>query len=213
MLNPDEQKFFKSDNTTVIPNPIHIPDSQSKLDKRKVLAAGRIAPVKGFERLIKAWTLVVMNHPDWELHIYGDEYLNTRIELDKQIKELGIESNIQFKGVVNNMTEIMLDYSLYLMTSHTECFPMVLLESLSVGLPIVAFDVPTGPRNIITNNEDGILIENNNIQEFATAVSGLIENNEKIKLMGLNAKINSYRFQNENVMKTWSELFNKLIKQ
>lgn len=210
VLNPDEQRFFKSDNTFVIPNPIEIPKRQATLGNKKVLAAGRIAPVKGFERLIDIWAVVVAEHPKWELHIYGDDYLNTKSKLEKQIKDLNIEKNILFKGLTSKMTETMLDYSIYLMTSHTECFPMVLLESLSVGLPIVAFDVPTGPRNIIVNKQNGLLVENNDKLNFVIAVNSLIIDEEKRKIMGSNAKSTSLRFANSNVMKKWSRLFYNL---
>ena len=212
VLNPDEQMFFKSANTFVIPNPIDIPNLRAELNRKQVLAAGRIAPVKGFERLLEIWSLVLKEHPDWDLHIYGEPFLDTQIKLEAQIKQLGIEENVSFKGSTNSMTDVMMHYSLYLMTSHTECLPMVLLESLSVGLPIVAFDVPTGPRNIVTNNNDGILIENNDIDGFAKSVNYLISDDRKRKRMGIAAKENSLIFANINIMTKWSELFYKLNK-
>ena len=211
VLNPDEQKFFHSNNTAVIPNPIHISNLKAALDKKQVLAAGRISPVKGFERLIDVWAIVAKTYPDWELHIYGEEYLNTREILDLQIQKHGISKNIKFKGVTTDMRKTMLDYSLYLMTSHTECFPMVLLESLSVGLPIISFDVPTGPRNIITHGKDGILIQNNDISAFAETIKDLIQQASKLKEMGNKGKDSSYRFDNKVVMQQWKELFIRLL--
>jgi glycosyltransferase involved in cell wall biosynthesis len=210
VLNKDEQMFFKSSNTIVIPNPISIPTFQSKLDKKKVLAAGRISPVKGFDRLMEIWALVLTDYPAWELHIYGEDYLDTQSKLEEQIVKLGIEKNVSFRGVTKNITDTMLDYSLYLMTSYTESFSMVIVESLSIGLPVVAFDVPTGPRNLITNNVDGVLVENNDIESYSRIVSNLILDTSKRKIMGLEAKKNSLYFENANIMTKWSELLNKL---
>jgi glycosyltransferase involved in cell wall biosynthesis len=212
VLNKDEQSFFKSANTFIIPNPISIPAFQAKLDKKQVLAAGRIAPVKGFERLIEAWSLVLNDHPDWELHIYGEDYLNTQSKLEEQVAKLGIEKNISFKGVTENMTDTMLDYSLYMMTSHTESFSMVIVEALSVGLPTVAFDVPTGPRNLIENNVNGILVDDNNIESYSKIVSHLILDTSKRKTMGIEARESSFHFLNKNIMVKWHELFHKLKK-
>jgi glycosyltransferase involved in cell wall biosynthesis len=130
VLNPDEQKYFESKNTSVIPNAIQMSIEQAKLKKKQLIAVGRIAPVKGFERLIAAWALLAPKHTEWSLHIYGEDYLDTRALLEKQIKDLQIQESVVFKGATSNMTKTMLEYSMYLMTSHTECFPMVLLESL-----------------------------------------------------------------------------------
>lgn len=211
VLNKDEQLFFKTTNTVVIPNPISIPNYQSKLDNKQVLAAGRIAPVKGFDRLIKIWQKVVEENPNWELHIYGEDYLNTQSKLEEQIKKRGLEKNIVFKGVSSNMTKTMLNYSLYLMTSYSESFSMVIIESFSVGVPVIAFNVPTGPRNLISNNIDGALIEDDNIEEYSENVNNLIKDKDKRIKMGVEAKKNSLNFANENIMARWSKLFNKLL--
>ncbi|MEC4050884.1 glycosyltransferase family 4 protein [Flavobacterium sp. SUN046] len=210
LLNPDEKAFYYSQNCVVIPNPIAVTDGvEASLSSNKVLAAGRIAPVKGFEQLIEAWRLVVDKHPSWELHIFGDDYLNTQEKLQSQIIQSNLEKNVFFMGTTDQMSLTMLDYSLYLMTSHTECFPMVLLESLSVGLPIVSFDCPTGPRNIITNHVDGVLVANNNIGEFAQSVCCFIENKELRVNFGKHAKVNSLRFSTPLIMEKWQKLISK----
>ncbi|MGC4129835.1 MAG: glycosyltransferase family 4 protein [Bergeyella sp.] len=206
VLNEDEKRYVKSENAVVIPNPITIPDFSVSLENKQVLAAGRIAPVKGFDELIHIWKLITDEFPDWQLHIYGDDYLNTKSDLKKLIKELDLENVIQFKGSVPNLTETMKEYSLYAMTSETECFPMVLLESLSVGLPVVSYDCPNGPRNIISNGQDGILAEHKNREAFAEALRKLMKNNSERKEMGIRAKENANRFETEEVMKRWLNL-------
>lgn len=210
VLNVDEKTFFKSNNTYVIPNPIQLTDHKATVQHRKVIAAGRIAPVKGFERLIEIWAVIADKYPDWKLDIYGDDYLGTQEELQKQIDSLGLNQKIVFKGTVDNMTKVMCDYSVYLMTSHTECFPMVLLEALSVGLPIIAYDVPTGPRNIIIDAEDGFLIKNDEAKVFSEKLKQLLVSEKKRKNLGIHAKKNVNRFKTENVMREWLKLFNKI---
>ncbi|WP_339661504.1 glycosyltransferase family 4 protein [Croceibacter atlanticus] len=213
VLNPDERNFFKSKNTYVIPNAIQIPAKKAKLEKKQLIAAGRIAPVKGFERLIAAWALLAPKYTEWSLHIYGEDYLNTQESLINQVEYLQIQDSVVFKGSTSNMTKTMLEYSIYLMTSHTECFPMVLLESLSVGLPIIAFDVPSGPRNIVSHEKDGLLIENNNITAFANGIETLILEEEVRLKMGERAKLNSERFNINNIMKEWVKLFSTVNKK
>ncbi|MDY0090044.1 MAG: glycosyltransferase family 4 protein [Flavobacteriaceae bacterium] len=206
VLNPDEARYYSSDNVVVIPNPVEISNLQCDLKKKQVVAAGRISPVKAFDELIKAWKQVYEKHPDWQLHIYGENYLNTREQLQKLIEELGLSKVIRFKGSVPDMAQTMLDYSIYAMSSVTECFPMVLLEALSVGLPIVSYDCPNGPRNIITDKADGFLAQHQNPFDLADKIMMLIEDKELLLQMGESAKKNSVRFSTENIMQIWLHL-------
>ncbi len=208
ILNKDEQPFYRSKNTVVIPNPINLTTIKCDLIAPKAIAAGRIAPVKGFENIINAWAKVVIQKADWKLDIYGQGDENYLLTLKEKVKKLKMENHIFFKPATSNLLETMTNYSMYLMTSHTECFPMVLLESLSVGLPVISFDCPYGPRNIITHNEDGFLVENQNIDELARKVIELIENPNKIRTFGENAKKNSSKFSVQVVMQKWITVLN-----
>ena len=212
LLNKDEMPFYHSQNLIVIPNPITPIAMQATLQNKKAIAAGRIAPVKGFENLIDAWSKVSLSHPDWILEIYGQDYLDSQRKLQEQINRLGLRDKIIFAGTSNAMRETMSDYSMYLMTSQTECFPMVLLESLSIGLPIVSFDSPTGPRNIITSEEDGFLVEYNNNDALAQKIIFLMSDEQQRKEFGLKAKMNSRRFSPEIVMQQWKDLLLATIK-
>lgn len=207
VLNHDEQSFYLSENTVVIPNPIQENDFKAELNSTKAIAAGRIAPIKGFENLIEVWSLVVKKHPNWTIDIYGqgeEHYIN---KLQQKINERQLENHVFFKATTNDLQKTMLDYSMYVMTSHSECFPMVLLESMSVGLPVVSFDCPTGPRNIVGNNEDGLLAENQNVTDIANKVCFLIENENIKKQMGIRSKENVKRFYSKNIMSQWKQLF------
>jgi glycosyltransferase involved in cell wall biosynthesis len=206
VLNPDEAAFYKTTNSVVIPNPISIPIETAVLEKKQVIAAGRIAGVKGFDTLIEAWKIVHAAAPEWELHVYGEDYVGTQQTLEALINKNNLESCIQFKGSSTDMISTFSDYSVYAMSSVTECFPMVLLEALSVGLPIVSFDCPTGPRNIVTDEEDGLVAINQNATDLAKKILVLLQNPAKRKKFGQQAKNNSFKFSTAVVMQQWINL-------
>jgi glycosyltransferase involved in cell wall biosynthesis len=206
VLNKDEADYFSSKNVVIIPNSIEIPDMTAVLDKKQVIAAGRIAPVKGFDVLILAWKEVSYYYPEWQLHIYGQEYLETQKKLEQLVKKHELQEVIFFKGTVNDLAKEMCNYSIYVMSSVTECFPMVLLEAMSVGLPIVSFDCPHGPRNIISNAEDGVLLPPKSTKQLAKGLITLIENEQLRKQMGKNAKNNVSRFATKEIMQKWKQL-------
>lgn len=210
VLNEDEKEYQRTNNVVVIPNPIVVPNIQSDLNNKKVIAAGRIAPVKGFDQLIAAWKIINTKEPEWQLHIYGENYATTKENLQRQINENNLQEVVYFKDSVDNLPEKMLNYSIYAMSSVTECFPMVLLEALSVGMPTVSYDCPNGPRNIIQNNIDGLIVENQNPAALADGLLKIIQSESLRKLLGINAKNNSYNFATEKIMNLWLNLFEKL---
>lgn len=208
VLNESEEKYVKSRNAVVIPNPIEDAGLYAKLSNKQVMAAGRISAIKGFDQLIDAWKYVKMREPDWQLHIYGQDYLDTRERLEKLIAMYGLEDVVFFKGSVEDIPKVMTDYSIYAMTSKSECFPMVLLEALSVGLPIVSYDAPNGPRYIVKNGEDGFLTELHDPKGFSEKLILLMQNENLRKAMGIAAKKNANRFITDAVMAQWKSLLN-----
>lgn len=212
LLTDDEAQYYRSNNLEIIPNPITIDDdSVAILYNHKAIAAGRIAPVKGFEKAILAWKIVVEQNSDWELHIYGQGEKKYIESLKNLINENNLQKKVIIKNAVSNLDLILLDYSIYVMTSLTECFPMILLESLASGLPIVSFDCPHGPKNIITNNEDGFIVRNQDVIALSEKINLLINDDELRIAIGKKGKQNSYRFSKENVILKWQNLFNSLI--
>lgn len=206
VLNRDEATFYKSNTIVVIPNPVTIPNVSAKLEAKQAIAAGRIAGVKGFDKLIEAWKIIHQVAPEWQLHLYGEDYNGTQLLLEKLVKDNCLQECVKFKGSTSNIITTFTDYSLYVMSSITECFPMVLLESLSVGLPVVSFDCPTGPKNIITDGEDGLLALNQNVDDLAKKVLFLLQNPEQRNFFGMHAKRNSLQFSTPVVMKQWINL-------
>lgn len=211
LLNTDEIPFYKTKNTVVISNPVRkISNDKALLNTKKAIAAGRIASVKGFDVMISVWKEVVKKCPDWELHIYGQGETNYIDQLKSQISNSNLENNIFIHPATNRLQDEMLDSSLYLMTSKTECYPMVLIEALSIGLPVVTFDSPTGPRHIVKNEVSGFVTPNQNIEAIAEKVVLLIQNENLRKDFGDHASSDSVIFQPEQVMMLWEELFNKI---
>lgn len=207
VLNEDEKKYVTSGNAVVIPNPVNNSDLRADISRKQIIAAGRISPVKGFADLIEAFALVKPQFPDWQLHFYGQDYLDTQEKLQRQIDTLKLTQSIIFKGNVDNLPKTMLQYGIYAMTSETECFPMVLLEALSVGLPVISYDSPNGPRNILTDTQDGFLVPYKKIDIFAERLQELMNDEVLRTNMGNVAVENITRFSLENVMQKWKQLF------
>lgn len=210
VLNEDERPYYASENVTVIPNPAERCSFTTAGTAKKIMAAGRISPVKDFGELIDMFEAVHREFPDWELHFWGEDYIGTQGKLQAQIEKLGLTERIKFMGTTADLKTEMLNYSIYAMTSITECFPMVLLEALSVGLPVISYDAPTGPKHILTPGSDSCLIPYGNSAIFVAQLNQLMRDEDLRIQMGVNAKVNSERFAISAVMKQWTALFQAL---
>ncbi|EHN6915302.1 glycosyltransferase [Campylobacter jejuni] len=200
-------------NIQVIPNFIpFIPERTRDYKQKNILSIGRfeLNDEKGFLRLIEIWNLVQKNekYRDWTLTIIGEGELNDSIK--EKIKENKLE-NIILKPFTKEIEEEYLKASIYVMTSHFEGFPMVLIESSSYALPLVAFNIDTGPSDIIDNEKSGFLIEDGNLQEFANKLSILMDDENLRRTMGISAKdIVKTNFSKEVIIKKWEELFKNI---
>lgn len=198
-----------SKNVLVVPNIVHLnplPRYSSGKEKH-VIFVGRFAEQKGIGELFAIWKLVYSKYPDWHLDLYGEgrlwnqyqqevETLNMNIELHKPTKDI-------FEAYCNS--------SIFVLTSVYEPFGLVMPEAMSCGLPVVAFDCPYGPADIITDGEDGFLIKNRDIHAFADKVCQLIEDAPLRKAMGLRAIASSQRFSADKIMPMWKQLFEELV--
>lgn len=205
VLNPAEKEFYNSEKIAVIPNPVPMSDLKVNVQNKKIIAAGRISPVKNFGDLIDIFNDLKNDLKDWELHFYGEDYLDTQKKLEQKIADYKLEQQVKFMGTTDNILKTMQEYSIYAMTSETECFPMVLLEALSVGLPIISYNCPTGPQYIVKNNEDGFLVQDK--EEFKIDLKKLTENLELRDNFSKKGKENVKRFSETEVMKLWNNLF------
>ena len=194
---------WKVKNGIVIPNPIWFsPDKTADLNQKNVIAVGRHVYEKGFDRLLEIWKKVLIKYPDWNLTIYGKN--NPDFDLITLAKKLEIEKNITFCDPVKNINEKYLEASIYLMTSRFEGFGMVLIEAMASGLPCIAYDCPCGPRTIIENKTNGLLIENGNKNQFVQALENLIEDENQRFEMGKNAKSSINKYQIDAIMNSWN---------
>lgn len=211
LTKEDVEKNWKGfDNIAVVPNPITVNVSQvAELKQKRVVALGRLSPQKNFASLIRAFKLVVAVHPDWELIIYGDG--SQKGMLLKLVEDLGLKNNVKLPGYTGNITQALLDSSIFALSSVFEGFPLVILEAMACGVPVVSYACPCGPRDLIREGVDGFLVPVNNEKLMAERLNFLIENeNARIKA-GRSAKIRSMDFSLDNVTRIWMDLFNTLL--
>ena len=193
----------------VIPNSFPFyPDKPSLCENKQAIIVGRYNSAKGYNYLIDAWKIVYQKHPDWIINIFGSGEYEDRVR--KQIQDNGLQDVVIMNNPIDHIMEEYLKSSIYVMSSVFEGFAMVLLEAMSCGLPCVSFDCPYGPRNVITDGVDGILVEYLNSQALADNICKLIENEELRKRMGNNGRRNVLRFSREMIMPQWVELFKSL---
>ena len=211
VLTNESSAEWNIQDTIVIPNPLWFKSEKNNyLDSKKVIAVGRHTYEKGFDRMLQIWKIIVAKHPDWTLEIYGKSDGNVNLRL--LAENLNISENVIFYEPVRNINEKYLDASFYLMTSRFEAFGMVLIEAMSSGLPCIAYDCPCGPRAIISQNQNGFLIENDNESHYVKAVETLIENTALRREMGKKAKLSIEKYNIEGIMETWNQLFIEIKK-
>lgn len=193
-------------NIEIIPNPLPFnPDNSSTLNNKKVLIVGKQSYQKGQDLLLQAWKLVKQKHPEWILEIVGK--FDDSIGLKKKVSELGLTNHVKFYAPQKNIEDKYLDASIYVMSSRYEGFGMVLIEAMAFGVPCISFNCNYGPADIIKSNVNGVLVRNGDITALATAIIELIDNPEKRKAMGYQAKVDAQNYLPKEIVKQWDELF------
>lgn len=212
LTNEDREYWGAYPNIEVIHNAsTFAPSSQAVLDNKRVISVGRLTHQKGYDMLIEAWALVNAQHPDWSLRIIGGgEELGQRKE---QIERLGLGDTVELAPPTSTVEKEYLEGSIYALSSRYEGLPMVMLEAMACGVPCVSFLCKCGPKDAITNDVNGVLIEEGDIEGFANGICKLIENPEIRKEMGAHAAVSVRKnFDQEKIMGQWVALFNVIIK-
>ena len=206
----DRQAWEDIPRVDVIPNPLPFyPEINDKSRRKRVIAVGRYFDEKGYDMLLRAWAIVEKECKEWELDIYGD---GNKTYYEKLSSSLGLDKRrFRLNGSVSNVQDEYLDSSVFVCTSRFEGFGMGIIEAMACGLPVVAFDCLWGPRSIISNGEDGVLVENGNVEKFAEAILSLINNPEKLLMMSNNAHKNVWRFNIEGIALKWKKLFDEVV--
>lgn len=188
---------------------LDIPRSETYDAKSKrIVSAGRFGKEKGFDMLIKVFAPVAEKYPDWHLDIFGDgEMMETVKEL---IDEYAVFDNVHLMGMCKDLAQRYKDYALYVLPSYREGMPLVLLEAKANRLPIVGFDIMTGPREIVRDGVDGILVQPYDLEKMEEAICRLIENEDKRSQMSEKSQENLDKFSKENILKQWIELVESL---
>lgn len=198
-------------NVHVIPNVVQLNPTgvSSSLLSKNVIFVGRFTEQKDIGSLVEIWKVVHQRHPDWELHAYGEgEYKD---HYDILTKELNIKMMVH--NPTSHIFEKYVESSMLIMTSLYEPFGLVLPEAMSCGLPVVAFDCPYGPADIIHDGVDGFLVEDRNVEVFADRVCQLIESVQLRRHMGEHAVKSSQRYLADYIMPQWEFLFRQIVRK
>ena len=190
-----------------IPNIIEkMPKRVSCLENKKLISVGRLSPEKGYLDLLKIYTVLQKKYPDWTLDIIGDG--TERNCLETYIEEHDITDKVKLHGFQNKdyIDKMLHDASIYLMSSYTESFGIVLIEAMSHGLPCIAFSSAEGARELIWSGKNGYLIKNRNYSAMIKKISDLIENKEERQRIGKASRIDAKKYTGDIVKEKWFEL-------
>jgi glycosyltransferase involved in cell wall biosynthesis len=208
----DYQRRYPATPVKRIPNPSpYRRGEQATLDSKVVVSAGRLVGRKGFDRLVAAWAPLAGEFPDWQLHIYGEG--ECRDDLQRQIDLLGTEENVHLKGYTHHFDRVLAGASIYAMSSRIEGFPMVLLEAMSHGLPLISFDCPRGPAEVIDDGENGRLVKHHDSWPFTEALRGMIVDEAVRRDMGQRSYEWAKLFEVGAVAQKWESLFEETLER
>jgi glycosyltransferase involved in cell wall biosynthesis len=197
--------FLPARKRFVVPNafPPHS-YSHSEERSRTIIAVGRLVQVKGFDLLIEAFAKIVSAAPGWKLEIWGEG--NQESALRERIQQKDLGGRVFLKGLTADPLKEMSKAEFLVCSSRSEGFGNVLVEAMSVGIPVISFDCPSGPRDIVVSGETGYLVPNGDVDALAGAMQRLLEKEEERSVMGKKALEFSRQYANGEVLKTWVRL-------
>lgn len=197
-------------NVTVIPDPIPMPMplSVSCLHAKRVVTIGRYAYQKGYDLLLQAWAEVEKQYLDWTLDIYG---MGDQTGYCQLMTDMGVDVyRCHLNGPVEDVTKVYQNSSIFVLSSRFEGFGLVLVEAMACGLPVVSFDCPAGPDEIITDGVDGILVPSGDVHVMAEKLMALMADEELRKRLGQQARRSAKRYDMKTIASQWTTLFEKV---
>jgi GalNAc-alpha-(1->4)-GalNAc-alpha-(1->3)-diNAcBac-PP-undecaprenol alpha-1,4-N-acetyl-D-galactosaminyltransferase len=208
--------FFPADRykTQVIPNPVTLPSSdaiQSQLytDDRHILAIGKLTYQKGFDLSIAAFAQVCEQHPDWTMTILGEGEM--RDELESLCRKLGIEDRVYMPGIVKNVDAHLRKADIFMLSSRFEGFPVTLCEAMACGVPVIASNCLSGPKEIVHDGIDGMLVRPDNVSALALGLNQLMSDPGKRQTFSHHAPKVLERFGVKPVMAIWNRAIYKVL--
>lgn len=186
-------------------NPIEI-KKESNFNSKKLITVGRFDIQKGYDYLSKVAINVLSRYPDWQWDIYGSGDEQIKQDLITDLDKGGVFSQVHFKGNVNGTDNIYPGHAIYVMTSRYEGLPLVLLEAKQYGLPIVSFNCPTGPTELVLDGKNGYLVENYNVEQMSQLINQLIESDELRARFSQNSMLDTDKFSKEKIIQQWVDL-------
>lgn len=214
LTNEDRGYWGNLPNIEVIPNAaMHVSDAYSDVMNKRVIAVGRLDYQKGFDRLIQAWELVqhTGKFTDWKLDIYGQGEWQEMLQ--QMIDKAELQNTVCLNRPTKQIGEEYVKSDMLVMSSNYEGFPMVMIEAMACGLPVVSFDYKCGPKDIIQSGINGLLVPNGDIQALADAMMKVMEDEAYRKMLSLNARKVVDTYSEQAVMAQWIRLFTSITAQ
>lgn len=211
LTNEDRGYWGNLPNIEVIPNAaMHVSDAYSDVMNKRVIAVERLDYQKGFDRLVQAWQLVrhTGKFTDWKLDIFGQG--EWREMLQQMIDKAELQDSVRLNRPTKQIGEEYVKSDMLVMSSNYEGFPMVMIEAMACGLPVVSFDYKCGPKDIIQPGINGLLVPNGDIQALADAMMKVMEDEAYRKMLSLNARKVVDTYSEQAVMSQWIRLFTSI---
>ncbi|AGL17835.1 group 1 glycosyl transferase protein [Actinoplanes sp. N902-109] len=209
-----EYRAALADGVRLVRIPNGVPAAVAVPDQERapvVLAAGRLNRQKGFDLLIEAFATVHERHPEWQLHIFG--WGKAREKLAAQIEASGLGGTVRLRGLTRDLDAEFAKVSVFALSSRKEGLPMVLLEAMGAGLPVVSFDCPTGPAEVVEDGVNGLLVPAEDVAGLAAGLCRLIEHPDEREKFGTAARGTSAQFAIPAVAARWEALFTELAQR
>ena len=198
--------------TRVVAIPNGVPDlhgHRAALEAPVVVSLGRLTRQKGYDRLLPLWKRIAAERPDWRLEIYGAGDQAERLR--RMVDELGIGDSARLRGRTGRPFARMAEASVFVMTSRKEGLPMVLLEAMGIGLPVVAYDCPTGPREVIADGVDGYVVPDGDEDALAARLLQLMDDPELRRRLGAAGRAKAAEYDTNRLAERWEGLFLELM--